>query len=269
MNVVRNISVIMIGTMFALGVGCRTVTAEEVCLEKNTHFYLQGHTVGEEVEFRKETVVVLNDIGEVVEGVLNEEAYLRPVGWQSIIQDYSYAAAYLDARPFFPRMASSGHQAVMMTFGHLPYKEKTKIVLDEDGYVLSGTVKDDVTIALVEERYGFVTLKGDNELAFYPDGKLKSGVLKEDTNLRPVGWQKRLTPDTSSAGYVMFRAGEDVVFDENGEVIVGTIKEALPTLTDKDGKMYLAGTKLSFTADGVTEMAKAVDIPKPLKMGFE
>jgi hypothetical protein len=33
--------------------------------------------------------------------------------------------------------------------------------------------------------------------------------------------------------------------------------------------MYLAGTKLSFTADGVTEMAKAVDIPKPLKMGFE
>ena len=269
MSVVRYLSAVMIGAMISLGVGVQTVMAEEVRLEKDTHFYLQGHTVGEEIEFRKGTVVMLNDIGEVVEGVLNEEAYLRPVGWQSIIQDYSYAAAYLDARPFFPRMASSGHQAVMMTFGHLPYKEKTGVVLDENGYVLRGTVKDDVTIALVEGRYGFVTLKGGNELVFYPNGKLKSGVLKEDTNLRPVGWQKRLMPNTSTAGYVMFRAGEEVVFDENGEVIIGTIRNASPMLSDESGKMYLAGTKLSFAEDGLTEMAKAVDIPKPLKMGFE
>ena len=268
MNTVKYMSTVL-AVMVGLGLGVQTASAEEVRLEKDTHFYLQGHTVGEEIEFRKGTVAVLNDIGELSEGVLNEEAYLRPVGWQSIIQDYSYAAAYIDARPFFPRMASTAHQAVMMTFGHLPYKEKTKIVLDENGYVLSGTVKDDVTIALVEGRYGFVTLKGDNELVFYPNGKLRSGVLKEDTNLRPVGWQKRLVPDSSYAGYVLFRAGEDIVFDENGEVLIGTIKEESPTLTDKDGKVYLAGTKLSFAKDGLTEVAKAVDIPKPLKMGFE
>ncbi len=269
MNVIKYISAVMMATMVGIGVCGQTAQAEEVRLEKDTHFYLQGHTVGEEIEFRKGTVAVLNNIGELSEGVLNEEAYLRPVGWQSIIQDYSYAAAYIDARPFFPRLANTSHQAVMMTFGHLPYKEKTKIVLDENGYVISGTVKDDVTIALVEGKYGFVTLKGDNELVFYPDGKLKSGTLKEDTNLRPVGWQKRLAVDSTSAGYVLFRAGEDVVFNENGEVIIGTIKDTSPMLTDKSGKVYLAGTKLLFAEDGLTEMAKAVYIPKPLKMGFE
>lgn len=269
MNVIKHISAVMVAIIVGISVCGQTAQAEEVRLEKDTHFYLQGHTVGEEIEFRKGTVAVLNNIGELSEGVLNEEAYLRPVGWQSIIQDYSYAAAYIDARPFFPRLANTSHQAVMMTFGHLPYKEKTKIMLDENGYVISGTVKDDVTIALVEGKYGFVALKGDNELVFYPDGKLKSGTLKEDTNLRPVGWQKRLAVDSTSAGYVLFRAGEDVVFDENGEVIIGTIKDTSPMLTDKSGKVYLAGTKLLFAEDGLTEMAKAVDIPKPLKMGFE
>lgn len=259
-NAIRCVSVAFITIMFGLGVYGQTVLAEEVCLEKDIHFYLQGHTVGEQIEFRKGTVAVLNDIGELSEGVLNEEAYLRPVGWQSIIQDYSYAAAYIDARPFFPRLSSTSHQAVMMTFGHLPYKEKTKIVLDENGYVVSGTIKDDVTIALVEGRYGFVVLKGGSKLEFYPDGKLKSGTLKEDTNLRPVGWQKRIVADSASAGYVSFRAGEDVVFDENGEVIIGTIRDASPMLTDKNGKVYPAGSKLSFEEDAIMEMAKAVPI---------
>lgn len=260
---------ITMAIMIGVGLYGQTAWAEEVCLEKDVHYYLQGHTVGEEIEFREGTTAVLNERGELVEGTLNEEAYLRPVGWRSIIQDYSYAAAYLDARPFFPRMANSSHQAVMMTFGHLPYKEKTKIVLDENGYVLRGTVKDDVTIGLVEGRYGFVTLKGGNEMVFYPDGKLKSGTLKEDTNLRPVGWQDYLARDKANAGYVKFRAGEDVVFNEQGEVLVGTIKDASPMLVDSAGQIYPAGSKLSFGEDGVTEMSKAVEVQKPLKFGFE
>ncbi|MBQ8682569.1 MAG: hypothetical protein IJ510_02455 [Selenomonadales bacterium] len=253
-----------------LGVGTcmQSSSAESIYLEKDTHYYLQGHSVGEQIEFRQGTTAVLNDIGELAEGILNEEAWLRPVGWQSIIQDYSYAAAYIDARPFFPRLASSSYQAVTMNFGHLPYKEKTKITLDENGYVLSGTVKDDVTIGLVEGRYGFVVMKGGNELVFYPDGKLKSGTLKDDTNLRPAGWRDRLALDTESAGYVTFRAGEDVEFNEHGEVVIGTIQEASPMLTDKMGKIYPAGSKLSFGEDGVTEMAKAVEVEKPLKFGF-
>ena len=254
--------------MIGIGMCGQTAWADEILLDQDTHFYLQGHTVGEEIEFREGTTVVLNDIGEVVEGILNEEAYLRPVGWQAIIQDYSYAAAYLDARPFFPRMANSSHQAVMMTFGHLPYKEKTKIVLDENGYVLSGTVKDDVTIALHEQRYGFVTLKGDNEIVFYPNGRLKSGVLKEDTQLRPVGWQSRIAFDKKNAGYVLFRAGEDVVFSEQGEVLVGTIEEVSAMLTDDSQTMYPSGSKLSFGEDGITELAKALELQKPLKFGF-
>lgn len=259
----------MVGAMvIAVGLFGQTVWAEEGLLDKDTHFYLQGHMVGEEIEFKGGTTVILNALGEAVEGTLGEEAWLRPVGWQAIIQDYSYAAAYLDARPFFPRMSNSSHQAVMMTFGHLPYKEKTRIVLDEKGYVVSGTVKEDVTIGLTEDRYGFVTLKGGDEIVFYPDGKLRAGTLKENTNLRPVGWQKYVANDMASAGYAAFRAGESIVFNEQGEVLIGTLDKASPMLTDAAGRVYPAGSKLSFGEEGITEMAKAVVLQKPLKFGF-
>lgn len=248
----------LMAVVIVTGIGGQIVSAESVTLKKDTDYYLQGHSVGEAVEFRKGTTVVLNEIGEVMEGTLNEVVWLRPVGWQSIIQDYSFAAGYVDVRPFFPRMTHSTYQMALLNFGHLPYKEKTKIVLNEDGLVLSGTIKEEVTIALTEDKYGFIKLKSGEEVVFYPDGKLKSGTLAEDTKLRPVGWRERLDLDRESVGYVEFRAGEDIVFDENGEVLSGTIKKSSPTLISGEGKMYADGTKLSFAVDGVGELSKAV-----------
>lgn len=250
----RMLSVIVLG----IGMGANVASAETILLEKDTDYYLQGHSVGEEVKFRKGTEVVLNEIGEVVEGTLNEAVWLRPVGWQAIIQDYSFAAGYVDVRPFFPRMTHSTYQMALLNFGHLPYKEKTKITLNEAGLVLVGTLKDDVTIALMQGKYGFVKLKSGEELAFYPDGKLKAGTLAEDTKLRPVGWKARLELDRESVGYIEFRAGEDVVFDENGGVLVGTIKKTSKSLVMSDGKEYSAGTKLSFANGEVEEVGKAI-----------
>lgn len=244
--------------VLSASVGATDGSAETILLEKDTDYYLQGHSVGEEVKFRKGTEVVLNEIGEVVEGTLNEAVWLRPVGWQAIIQDYSFAAGYVDVRPFFPRMTHSTYQMALLNFGHLPYKEKTKITLNEEGLVLVGTLKDDVTIALMQGKYGFVKLKSGEELAFYPNGKLKSGTLAEDTKLRPVGWKARLELDRERVGYIEFRAGEEVVFDENGEVLVGTIKKASKSLIAEDGKEYSAGTKLSFGNGAIEEVGKAI-----------
>lgn len=244
--------------LMGIGMVGQSVSAETIKLKKDTDYYLQGHSVGEEVEFRKGTEVILNELGEVSEGTLNEAVWLRPVGWQAIIQDYSFAAGYVDVRPFFPRMTHSTYQMALLNFGHLPYKEKTKIVLNEEGLVLSGTIKDAVTIALTEDKYGFVKFKSGEELVFYPSGRVKSGTLAEDTKLRPVGWRERLALDKESVGYVEFRAGEDVVFDETGQVLVGTIKKTSKTLLDESGHEYASGTKLSFADGVVTEMAKAV-----------
>lgn len=47
MNAGRYVSAIMVGAMVVLGVCGQTVLAQEVRLEKDTYFYLQGHTVGE------------------------------------------------------------------------------------------------------------------------------------------------------------------------------------------------------------------------------
>lgn len=258
MKLNRKLARVTLALALAVGLCGQSASAETLLLEKNTDYYLQGHSVGEEVEFRKGTEVVLNEIGEVMEGTLNETVWLRPVGWKQVIQDYSFAAGYVDIRPFFPHMTNSTYQMALLNFGHLPYKEKTKIVLNEEGMVIRGTIKEDVTIALMEGKYGFVKLKSGEELVFYPNGKLKSGTLAEDTKLRPIGWRDRLTLDRERVGYVEFREGEDVEFDENGEVLIGTIKKSSKTLIDNSGKEYAAGTKLSFAGGKVIEIGKAV-----------
>lgn len=258
MNLKRMLLSTLAVAVLGAGLAGSVASAETILLEKDTEYYLQGHSVGEEVKFRKGTEVVLNDIGEAVEGTLSEAVWLRPVGWQAIIQDYSFAAGYVDVRPFYPHFSHSTYQMALLNFGHLPYKEKTKITLNEVGLVISGTLKEEVTIALCEDRYGFVKLKSGEVLAFYPDGKLKKGTLAEDTKLRPVGWRERLDLDRESVGYVEFREGEDVEFDENGEVLVGTLKKSSKTLVDDSGKEYPAGTKLSFAGGTVTEIGKAV-----------
>ena len=63
-------------------------------LDKNTELHPQGWSVGETIKFKKKTAVRLNDIGEVISGTLADDTYLRPQGWQRIINDNTGRAAF-------------------------------------------------------------------------------------------------------------------------------------------------------------------------------
>ena len=62
-------------------------------LDKNTELHPQGWSVGETIKFKKKTAVRLNDIGEVISGTLADDTYLRPHGWQRIINDNYFVSA--------------------------------------------------------------------------------------------------------------------------------------------------------------------------------
>ncbi len=94
-----------------------------------------------------------------------------------------------------------------------------------NGTVLSGTIDEKVTIALQENKYGFVEFKSDTVLTFDDEGQIVAGTLADDTRLRPVGWKQGHT-DAASAGFLMFKGNRAIEFDADGYVISDTLKEA-------------------------------------------
>ena len=72
-------------------------------LTKNEELFPQGWSVGDQVKFKKGTMASLNENGSLVTGVLANDTYLRPQGWQRIINDYYSVAAYTERSFFLPR----------------------------------------------------------------------------------------------------------------------------------------------------------------------
>ena len=65
--------------------GTNTALADKtITLDKDTKLVPQGWTVADDIKFKKNTVVKLNDDGQVIEGVLASATYLRPAGWKSL-----------------------------------------------------------------------------------------------------------------------------------------------------------------------------------------
>ena len=79
-------------------------------LDKNTELHPQGWSVGETIKFKKNTAVRLNDNGEVISGTLADDTYLRPHGWQRIINDHYFVSAYTGGG-WFPRHQTLRFQA--------------------------------------------------------------------------------------------------------------------------------------------------------------
>lgn len=112
-------------TFLSLLLCVQMASAETVLLEKSTAMVPQGWSVADDdLKFKKGTNAVLNDSGEVVEGVLTSDTYLRPTGWRNIINDYSYvetsnyffpasfpAGALLQAPPFLPTVTCATRTA--------------------------------------------------------------------------------------------------------------------------------------------------------------
>ena len=81
-------------------VGANIALADKtITLDKDTKLVPQGWTVADDIKFKKNTVVKLNDDGQVIEGVLASATYLRPAGWKSLASNYYYVER---SAPFFP-----------------------------------------------------------------------------------------------------------------------------------------------------------------------
>ena len=51
------------------------------------------------------------------------------------------------------------------------------------------------------------------------------GTLSSDTYLRPIGWQAHASSN-KLAGFIEFKGGKAIDFNDKGEVISGTLKES-------------------------------------------
>jgi hypothetical protein len=246
----------MMGIVF-FSLSISSAMAETRVLPKDTKLHPQGWSVGDFIEFRKNTVVTLNDLGEVVSGTLDKDTFLLPLGWKKVINDYYYTTVRTDMGPFLHRyyhpFIDREYSVVIPGYGHLQYEAGTAITFNEQGEVIAGTLANRATLRLVNGKYGFVTFKGGTALAFHPSGTVSSGVLDADTYLRPVGWQSQVIQD-DSAGFIKFSKGKAVTFNGAGEVMSGTIKEKI-SLRAKDGtqQTFAAGSAVDFTETNSNE----------------
>jgi len=242
-------------TILCVGAGVNSAMAETKALSKDTKLYPQGWTVGDRIEFKDNTSVTLNELGEVVTGTLVGDTYLQPCGWDRVIGDYYYSTAYatdigLSFHRYYPPFIERAYNVVIPSYGHLNYKGGSSVTFNEKGYVISGTIQDKATIQVVKDRYGYVTFKAESVLVFYESGAIFSGVLDSDTSLRPAAWRKQMAAG-NNAGFIKFSAKKPVQFQENGEVASGTVKEAVTLLSvEGTARLFPAGSAVTFSDAG-------------------
>lgn len=237
--------------------------AETRTLDKDTGLHPQGWTVGDRVTFRKNTVVQLNTQGEVVSGTLAEDTFLRPRGWERVINDYYYVTAYTDNGLHFRRhfrfFEDGRYNMAIPGYGHLLYKGGTAVRFSEQGDVVTGTIAENASIRLGEGKYGFITFAKNNVLAFYQTGAVMSGVLAEDTALRPWGWTNIPVQEDArdAAGFIKFKAKKTVLFTEKGELLSGTLKEAVKLFASNGNVTTIpANSTVTFNELGVASVEK-------------
>ena len=221
-------------------------------LTKNEELYPQGWSVGEQVKFKRGTTVSLNEKGAVVTGALASDTYLRPQGWERVINDYSLVSSY--AGSFFsPHWIHGGtiYNMAVPSYGHIRYQEGTSVTFSEQGTVISGTIADETTVGIGEGQYGFVAFKKDSELHFYDNGAVKTGTLSEDTKLHPVGWRNNAI-DMENAGFVKFKAKSVVNLTPTGEVTSCTLKTTLKWKNEGQEIELPANKVINFTEQGAT-----------------
>jgi len=231
-------------------------SAQTMTLDKTTKLVPVGWSVAEDIKFQKGTDVELTSDGQVITGVLDTTTYLRPTGWQNMINDFYYSAA---APAFYPPFYwqpfddwGPGPAPAMLipTYGHVRYKSETPVTFASDGTVISGTIDQDVTLSIQKGKYGFVNFKGGNQLVFYPNGAVQTATLADDTNLRPLGWQSNALD--ASAGFVEFKGGTQISFSQDGFVTSGTLNEnTLWFNTNGRSSTLPPKTVVNFTTAGI------------------
>lgn len=223
-------------------------------LAKTEELHPQGWSVGEQVKFKKGSVITTNGLGAVTEGTLADNTYLRPQGWRRVVNDFYFVSAYAERAFYPPRYYrywnnTATYNMAMSSYGHIRYKGGTPVVFSPQGTVLRGVIADETAVGLVEGQYGFVSYRKGTVLAFYESGAVKTGTLAEHTKLRPVGWQENAA-ELQAAGFVEFAAKAPVVLTEAGEVTQGKLKAALRWKNSADSSEFPAGTVVRFDRQG-------------------
>ncbi len=168
--------------------------AATVKVDKNTELHPQGWIAGNML-FKAGTDVTLNDKGEVISGTLKNYTFLKP--------------------------AARGYSTLLDS---IMFKADTIVTFNERGEVMSGTLADEANIMVVKNTLPYVTFKSSTPIVFNLDGSVAIGTLKNDTYFRPVGWENN---SIESAGFIKYKAGTELAFNNKGEVVASKSKEVV------------------------------------------
>lgn len=203
-------------------------------------------------EFKKGTVVTLNEYGEVIEGILAEDVSL-PYG--SGISGESMKQTGFTPMPFY---IFSNNTYTVSASRVLSFKGGTKIIFNDKGEVVRGTLNSSNQSIVIDQITSIQVAEG--EVSFHQNGMIASYTLLGDSYLRPSGWSQILTENNTEksllAGFIEFKGGTPIVLNENGQVIKGTLSKdtkllsPASLLSDSGIKVFSAGTTVEFDDKG-------------------
>ncbi|WP_094603363.1 hypothetical protein SPSIL_027420 [Sporomusa silvacetica DSM 10669] len=206
-------------------------------------------------KFKKGTDVMLNEYGEVFEGILAENVKLP---YETGTSQDSIRTAYTPLPMYFYSYTTEPKYRV------LPFKGGTKVTFNDKGEVIKGIISSSSErIDLNQTNHILVS---DGEISFHKNGMLATCSLASASYLRPVGWQQILTENdtdnSACSGLVEFKSRKPIVLNEKGEVVKGTLNKDTKLLSpvvsfrSPDGiKVYEAGTEVEFDDKGVVVKA--------------
>jgi hypothetical protein len=198
--------------------------------------------------FKKGSVVILNQSGEVLEGILAENASL-PYETGKTQSSFTRTS---NPPPPLPIFINTTTEAKPM-YRVLTFKGGTKVTFNERGEVIRGTLAAGDSISLNTSNHIFVS---EGEISFHPNGMPATFCLSHNTYMRPVGWQRTLIENYNAPGFIEFKDKKNIELNDRGEVIKGTLNKDSKLLTEdellSEGviKMYEAGTTVEFNTNG-------------------
>jgi hypothetical protein len=228
-------------------------------LDENTRMMPPGFIVTTWAEipvFKKGTVVTLNELGEVLEGILANDVSLPYESGQAQDSLKQTSTTYAPMPMIImPTYISPQIKRV------LQFKEDTKVTFNEKGEVIKGTLYSGSSQNIMLYPATYIAV-GTGPVSFYKNGMPVTCTLGSNSYFRPVGWinfpNANNSPTSACAGFIEFKSGKPLALNEYGEVTKGTLNKdtRLPTagglsLDVAALKFYEAGTTVEFNEKGI------------------
>lgn len=244
--------------MSACGLSVADAATVTKTLEENTRISPPGMIVATAAEipkFQKGTVVILNENGEVLEGILADDISLPYESGSTGDSVRQTSTTYMPTPMIIYSYAYLSPPNRLLLF-----KGGTKVSFNDKGEVYRGTLSgSNQNIALNLTNH---ITASDGPISFYKTGMVVTCTLAGDTYLRPLGWEKLSTVNNTAGiacqGFVEFKGGKTVMLNENGEVVKGTLNKNTKLLTigalSLDVitlKNYEAGTTVELDEKGI------------------